>query len=340
MKLKSQFDSFYKKIRIDSEVEALREKREILQEDIKTRLPGIFKEHGITLNKSDIDIFDQGSYKYNTTIKSAVVDRDVAIMIPLENHEQYTPTTIKKYLEQAIGYVAARTVEIKEPCVRVVYYEDGVEWMHIDLPLYVIDNGNIYLARGKKSSTGEWEQADPKGLNEYLCDHINGKPQLRRIICFIKKWKNEKYENAASDHSVPPSIGLTLLACSEFRECSVDNVDDDLTALYNTMNGILSCFSVQYNFAGEPIQADISKMLPVVPYSDVFKKMRDSSADYMLTFYKRWKVAVNNLIDAINCSSEHDAAKCVQKVLGEEFDVPLKEVAVGAVTSKKEHGFG
>ena len=63
MKLKSQFDSFYKKIRIDSEVEALREKREILQEDIKTRLPGIFKEHGITLNKSDIDIFDQGSYK-------------------------------------------------------------------------------------------------------------------------------------------------------------------------------------------------------------------------------------------------------------------------------------
>lgn len=340
MKLKSQFDSFYKEIRIDSEVEDLREKREILQEDIKLHLPKIFKEHDITLNKSDIDIFDQGSYRYNTTIKSTVVDRDVAIMIPLKNHNQYTPTTIKNYLEQAIGYVAARTVVIKEPCVRVVYYDDGVEWMHIDLPLYIIDNGYVYLARGKKSSKGKWESADPKGLNKYLCNQINGNNQLRRIICFIKKWKNEKYENAASDHSLPPSIGLTLLACNKFSACSTSDGDDDLTALYNTMNDILSCFSVKYNYAGEPVQADISETLPVAPYSDVFEKMRESSLDYMLTFYKRWKAAVDNLANAINCSSEHDAAQYVQKVLGEEFQVPLKEVAVGTVTQKKEHSFG
>lgn len=340
MKLKEQFKEFYKLIRIDDEVEPLKEKRQVLQDDVKTYLPGIFEEKGMSLNKSDIDIFDQGSYKYHTTISSSVVDRDVAIMIPLKDHNQYTPTTIKGYLEDSISHVAARTVVFKEPCIRAVYYENRKEWMHIDLPLYIVDNNCVYLARGKKSYEGSWEPADPKGLNNYLCNYINGNQQLRRIICFIKKWKNEKYKNAASDHSVPPSIGLTLLACNNFNACSTDAGDDDLMALYNTMNNILSCFGVKFNYAGEPIEANISQELPVEPRSDVFDKMRESSLSYMIAFYKRWKEAVDNLANAINCSSEHDAAVYVQKVLGDDFQIPLKEVVVTSVSQKKEHSFG
>ena len=40
MKLKKQFSDFYKEIKIEEEVEDLREKREILQNDIETKLPG------------------------------------------------------------------------------------------------------------------------------------------------------------------------------------------------------------------------------------------------------------------------------------------------------------
>ena len=39
MKLKKEFSDFYKEIRIDTETNVLKEKREILENDIKTKLP-------------------------------------------------------------------------------------------------------------------------------------------------------------------------------------------------------------------------------------------------------------------------------------------------------------
>ena len=65
MKLKKEFSDFYKTIRIDSETNALRDKREILKNDIKSKLPGILENYGINIIKSDIRMIDQGSYKYN-----------------------------------------------------------------------------------------------------------------------------------------------------------------------------------------------------------------------------------------------------------------------------------
>lgn len=60
----------------------------------------------------------------------------------------------------------------------------------------------------------------------------------------------------------------------------------------------------------------------------------------MITFYKRLSIAVNNLTNAINVESEHDAAEYVQKVLGTEFVVPEKEAVVATTQNKKEHSFG
>ena len=114
MKLKKEFSDFYQTIRIDSETNALREKREVLEDDIKSKLPGILAHHGITVNKSDIRMIDQGSYKYHTTIKADVVDRDVAVMIPLDTSTNDDPRKIKGYLKDAIT-IPSRTVTIKEP---------------------------------------------------------------------------------------------------------------------------------------------------------------------------------------------------------------------------------
>ena len=96
-------------------------------------------------------MFDQGSYKYNTTIHSDIVDRDVAVMIPLSISDNDDPRKIKGYLRDAIN-IYSRTVEIKEPCVRAVYHDNGEEWLHIDLPLYAKDGNRVYLARGKYTS--------------------------------------------------------------------------------------------------------------------------------------------------------------------------------------------
>lgn len=339
MKLKKEFTDFYEEIRIDKETNALRDKREILEEDIKSKLPDILKDHNISVNRSDIRMIDQGSYKYNTTISDDIVDRDVAVIIPLDISVSSDPRKIKGYLRDTIT-IPARTVLFKEPCVRASYYENGEEWLHIDLPLYVQYENSVYLARGKEfSGDYSWESADPDGLNDYLCSQINGNAQLRRVICFIKKWRNEQYSGSTNDHEVPPSIGLTLLACECFSAQSTDDGDDDLLSLQKTMKGMLDRFTYTFDDKGNLVRT-ITKNLPVTPYTDVFKKMKDSSSTYMTTFYSRLSKAVENLTNAVNVESAHDAGKYVQKVLGDGFTVPAKEAVAAAAQNRREHSFG
>jgi len=347
MKLKKQFEDFYKEIKIDTEVEDLIEKRETLENDFKNNFPSECGKHDIEIKKSDIEIFDQGSYKLHTTIKDnhgGSIDRDVAVMFPLDIDQNNDPRKIKGYGRDAIN-LWNRSTTIKEPCLNVSYVENGTEWMHIDLPLYAKHNGSVYLARGKEFATEgnySWEPADPKGLNDYLLNKINGNDQLRRIIRYIKKWKLEKYYNSTLDHEVPPSIGLTLLACDCFVECTSSEGDDDLTSLQKTIQNIVNKFSLTYE-NGVLVKADISRYLPVTPWTDVFKKMKDSSDTYGVKFYNRLNTALQNLTDACNEESEHDAGLSVQKVLGDEFKVPAKQVNVSnssSASSKKEHNFG
>ena len=340
MKLRKEFEDFYKDIRIDSETAVLIEKRETLEGEIKDKFPGVLDDHGIKVNKSDIRMFDQGSYKYNTTIHSDVVDRDVAVMIPLSISDNDDPRKIKGYLRDAIN-IYSRTVEIKEPCVRAVYHDNGEEWLHIDLPLYAKDGNRVYLARGKYTSENySWEEADPDGLNDDLCGKINGNDQLRRIICYIKRWKDVKYSNSTRDHEVPPSIGLTYLAYDCFSPKSSGGHDDDLSALQQTMKNIKSKFSYTVDLDGNIVGADISRYLSVKPYTDIFEKMRESSSSYMLTFYNRLCTAVDNLTNAVNVESDHEAGIYVQRVLGSDFVVPPKQAASATTQNKREHSFG
>ena len=339
MKLKKEFADFYKDIRIDEESHALKDKREILQDDIESNLPDILGEHGISITKSDIRMIDQGSYKYNTTIKDDVVDRDVAVMIPLDTSDNPDPRKIKGFLRDSID-LPSRTVSIKEPCIRASYIEDGEEWMHIDLPFYAEDGYYVYLARGKEySSDYSWERADPDGLNDYLCGKINGNAQLRRVICFIKKWRNEKYSGSTSDHEIPPSIGLTLLACDCFSAQSTSEGDDDLLSFQKTMKAILDRFTYTYDDNWNKVW-DITCTLPVEPWTDVFAKMRNSSTSYMIRFHNRLSTAVDNLTNAVNVESAHDAGEYVQKVLGDNFTVPAKEAVTAAAQNRREHSFG
>lgn len=339
MKLKKEFEQFFEDIVIDTEINTLRQKRTILQGEIEDKLPGILEDHDISVIKSDIRMIDQGSYKYHTTIHADVVDRDVAVMIPLNTADNPDPRKVKGYLRDSIN-TPVRTVEIKEPCVRASYHKDGEEYLHIDLPLYAKDGDKVYLARGKEYGTYSWEAADPDGLNEDLCGKINGNPQLRRIICYLKKWKNVHYANPVNDHQVPPSIGLTYLVCDSFEAQSSADGDDDLLAFQKTVWNICNRFVIGRDSAGNITSASISRYLPVQPYTDIFKKMKDSSASYMITFYNRLCTARDQLTNAVNVEADHDAAEYVVKVVGDEFEVPPKSAANKTTKSNREHSFG
>jgi len=339
MKLKKEFEQFFKDIVIDTEINTLMQKRTILQGEIESNLPGILEDHDISVKKSDIRMIDQGSYKYHTTIHADVVDRDVAVMIPLNTEDNPDPRKIKGYLRDSIN-TPVRTVVIKEPCVRAAYHKDGKEYLHIDLPLYAKDGDKVYLARGKEYGTYCWEAADPAGLNADLCGKINGNPQLRRVICYLKKWKNVHYANPVCDHQVPPSIGLTYLVCDSFEAQSSTDGDDDLLAFQKTVRNICNRFVISRDSAGNITSASISRYLPVQPYTDIFKKMKDSSASYMITFYNRLCTARDQLTNAVNVEADHDAAEYVVKVVGDEFEVPPKSAANKTTKSNREHSFG
>ena len=341
MKLKNEFKQFIKDITIDSEVEELIEKREILQKDFKNRFPQKCSENDIEVIKSDIEFFDQGSYKLHTPIKNKYgsIDRDVAVMFPLDININDDPRKIKGYAKDALS-TGVRTVTVKEPCVNISYLENGEEWLHIDMPMYAKCDGNTYLARGRATSQNyEWEESDPKGLNDYLLNKINKDDPLRRNIRYLKKWKLEEYHNSTKDHEVPPSIGITLLACDNFVNYTEDGDADDLLSLLRTMENIQSKFELTYD-NGNLVKAEITRNLPTAPYTDVFSKMKDSSDTYGVKFYNKLSRAIQNLKDAYNAESEYDAGNSVKKVLGDEFIVPEKEALRTRTTVKKEHSFG
>lgn len=335
-RLYKEFQDFHNTIKLDKESSLLQEKRNILQQDFENKFPGILANHKITVNKSDLRFFDQGSYRQgvSTTIEDTIVDRDVAVMFPLDIEVNADPRKIKGYARDALTIKNVRDPDIKEPCITVKYVKQGEENMHIDFPLYVKHDEAVYLARGKEySSTYQWEPCDPDGLNEYLESHFAGDEgnQLRRIVRYIKKWKQEKYGISYTKDQKPPSIGLTLLACEKFSYTTVDGYDDDLNALYKVVNGIISCFKVNSND-----QHVITKELPVTPKTDVFYKMKDSDEE---VFYNKLVNFEDNLLNAINANEEYEAAQFIQKCLGACFLLPPKPVTSRAAQPKRENSY-
>ncbi len=264
---------------------------------------------------------------------------DYAVIMPLDTDEHDDSRLVKKAARDSLLIKNVRVPKIKEPCVTVAYYTSGEETMHIDFPIYAENNGQLFLARGKENSENyKWEDADPEGLNDYFLSWFKDHEQLRRIVRYIKKWKQEKYSGSSNSHEVPPSIALTILACQNYTAYDADG-DNDLRAFYETMKAILDRFYVLKNGEGEITYASIRCDLPVTPYTDVLYKMR-TSTKHMITFYQRLERAVSNLQQAINLEEEHEAAKYVQKVLGTEFQIPEKNARATGVTIKGEHSFG
>lgn len=338
MKLEKQFRDFDTHIKLTTETGQLKEKRETLQKDFESKFPPICTDKGIALNKSDMRFIDQGSYKINTAIKNpdGDVDRDVAAIFPLDIITHNDPRKLKKYAKQALLIENKRIPIIKEPCITVDYKSN----IHIDFPMYAQCNGLVYLARGKENSdTFEWQPADPDGLNSYFLDNFKDNEQKRRLVRYIKQWKYIKYNNSTTDNEVPPSIALTILVCQYFFASTEDGKDYDLYSFYKTLNNICASFLLTKNIDNEIIKAEITCDLPVKPWSDVMYKMKKSDS-HGVKFFNRLCKARDNLKEAFDLESEHDAAKCVQKVLGIDFQVPVKDAKIAKTTNKKEHSFG
>ena len=105
------------------------------------------------------------------------------------------------------------------------------------------------------------------------------------------------------------------------------------------MKSLKNSFVILRNVSGEITSAQITCNLPIEPYTDVLYKMRESDS-HLILFYNRLCQAVSNIESALNLESEHEAAKYVQKVFGEEYTVPPKAAAAAKPVSNREQSFG
>lgn len=329
MGLQTYFDDFNEKIKTDyKERSELADKRDILLKKLRADkdLPS-FEE------------LNQGSYAMFTGVEPLDKDYDIDVGLRFNvNKDDYEPLELKEKVYDILKNHTEYGAEIKQPCVTVKYKKDGELAYHIDLPIYAYEdkedtNSQIYLARGKKYSSDEnkyWEEAEPKKLIDEIMNKYSDsedRSQYRRIIRYMKRWKNIKF--SSDGNGEPPGIGITLLAYEKFSIAKTYNYLEekynynDLDALINLVQQIKNTFSVkEYSVERKEFLYKIEVNLPVKPNTNVFLKMTDIQ---VTEFKKKIDKLVDDLNDVKKESDIIEQCTKLNKIFGDDFTIPAKE---------------
>jgi hypothetical protein len=326
MSLQNQFEKFNDNIRIkSSKLEELREKRDILLGKLKS-----------DVNLSTFEEFSQGSYGIYTEVEPINKDYDIDVGLRFNsNKADYNPVELKKKIKEILKNHTEYGATIKNPCVTVTYKKDGDIAFHVDLVVYTYEDKNdkssqLYMDRGKENSLEEnkyWEKADPINLLDKIDNKFNGddREQYRRIIRYLKRWKNLKFSSDGNNEV--PGIGVTLLTYNLFSvHSSIDSLTlkttySDIDSLINLVEKIKNEFRIAVDDQNN-LKYTIALMLPVEPYTDVFSKMTLNQTTNL-------KEKIFSLYDDLKeIKLEIDTVKqCeyLKKIFGDSFPVPEKE---------------
>jgi hypothetical protein len=174
----------------------------------------------------------------------------------------------------------------KTTCVRVIF-ADG---HHLDLPIYYKDGNIPELAHKSKG----WIDSDPKEFYEWFNNKAN--TQLKRIVRYLKAWKNYRETNN-TNLSLPSGFILTILATNNF----VSDDKDDI-AFKKTVESIKS--ELDLNF---------TCYRPTTPSNE------DLFEDYSETKKNNFMNALEGLKNACNNASEEKNYKKATEYLQNHF---------------------
>jgi hypothetical protein len=322
MSLQEQFVKFNETIRIDYDVKSeLKEKRDILI--------GILRDSG---KLPGFTVLNQGSYIMYTGLEAVDKEYDIDVGLRFDvNTSDYEPMDLKNIICDILKNHTEYGSKVKKPCVTITYKKDGEAAYHVDLVAYTYEDKNdhdsqMHLARGKDSTPDEicWEKSDPKGLVDYINNAItigNDRDQYRRIIRYIKRWKNLKFDN--NGHAEPASIGITLIAADKFQASSNNGEYNDLDALISFVKKIQNLFSYKGISDKGRLLYRIKYPLPYElkfdTNTDVFEKMSDSQ---MTDFKDKIDKLVRDLEVVQSEVDEVEQCKKLQKIFGDDFEVP------------------
>lgn len=214
----TEFDSI---IKLNSTKKtSLRTSRNSIRDDIRK----YFKEKR---DKHSVSFKGQGSFMMNTTIKpiSSEYDLDDGVYIFGKEEDRPTCQTAHNWILEVVKNRTSSESLDKNTCVRVVYKSD----YHVDLPIYYkvdksddeysLDDEIPQLAHLSKG----WIESDPYAFKKWFDDQAKGKPQLKRIVRYLKAWSDKK-QNDNSGLRFPSGMVFTILASNNFVQDERDDV--------------------------------------------------------------------------------------------------------------------
>ena len=316
----NKFDDTIRRSYDDNSI--LREKRDLLLEEVRADLRSYFGNYNVKIPK--YESFNQGSYTMGTGVEPLPgedYDIDVGLLFHISKND-YSPIEVKKWVYEALQS-GNRTVEYKRPCVRVQYHKAGKEAYHVDFAVYSTGpwNNQTYLAKGfpgSKPENQDWEVAEPRRLIEIFRQKFpnqDHQDQFRRVIRFLKRWKDVTF--SPDGNKRPTGIAMTACAMNWFQVKTAYNDSDgkyyydDFTAFKKLAESILN----QFDF-----RPRMSVQLPVSPHNDLFEKMSDQQM-------QNFKVKLAGLVtikrDKVEKAPDALRACCaLQSVFGNDFPLP------------------
>lgn len=329
--IQKQFEKFHDTIRLNDidDNQELREKRDV-----------ILKKLSDSEDLPPFKHFNQGSYAMSTGIKpvDGDYDIDVGLRFQVKKADYPNPVDLKVKVAKALEGHTNLGSEVRRPCVTVKYTKDGEQAYHVDLAVYAYedpdaDESKLFLSKGKLNSDESrriWEESDPQALLDEMKNKYEDKDeraQFRRTIRLLKRWKNEKF--CVDGNGAPTGIAFTIAALEWFRPSietdyfSNKKKPDDRAAVRYLVDSMISNFvQVSSHPDTGAAQHRLKVLLPFVPNNDLFEKMTDSQ---MTTFRERL-LKLRDVLDEAGAEADpHEAAKLMQKELGDDFPVPEKE---------------
>lgn len=259
----------------------MKESKESLREKIRKH----FKE-----NHPDYEpkFYIQGSYKMGNGIRynDDMADLDDGVYFTREPN--VSPTTLQKWVYEAVSGQTKGGQEHKSKCIRVEYKGD----YHIDLPIfYKLEGEHPYLA----VKNHDWGiQDDPKELVEWVNTRKDQNGQLNRIIKYLKAWGDNVR------HRMPTGLCMTILA-----EANLHYDEREDISLQKTLENIQ-----------DDVNSNWECRMPTFPYENLFEGYDD-------TFERNFKETLKNFVDdakeAINIADKKKACELWKKHLGNRF---------------------
>jgi len=264
-------------------------------------------------DKHTVKFKGQGSFSMNTTILpiNGEYDVDDGVYIFGKEEDRPTPQTAHDWIYKAVENRTSQKTIDKNTCVRVQYAGD----YHIDLPIYYKTDGNENefffdskdipeLAHKNKG----WIQSDPYEFKKWFDVKAQAKPQLKRIVRYLKAWTDNK-NNSNSSLKFPSGMIFTILAS---EDNFIDSVRDDesmLSTLKNIQKKIDDTRFFGASYVCKRPTVDKTENLLVKYSAETTKK---NFLDALDSFIKSGE-------QAIASNSKKDACAKWQKHIGDRF---------------------